>query len=239
VGRTALLAAALLSLTAPAGPHFVARDPVPILMYHVIATPPRGAPYPGLYVEPTTFRAQMKWLATEGYEAVTLRRVYDHWMHGRPLPPRPVVLSFDDGYPSQVDVALPVLRAHGWAGVLNFQVGNLIPARVRQLVRAGWEIDSHTFRHPDLTTLGAKALRREVAGSRTWIRGVFHVPASFFAYPSGRYDSTVIAAVRRAGYLGATTTDQGYESPADGMWQLRRIRVDGSDGVTLAARLAH
>ena len=217
------------------GPH---RTPVPILMYHAIASPPPDVPYPELYVAPAAFRAQMAWLARSGYHAVTLRHAYDYWMRGVALPRKPIVLSFDDGYPGDVDVALPALRGRGWAGVLNFHIGNLIPARVRALIRGGWEVDSHTISHVDLTTLDPRRLRREVAGSRAWIRGVFHVPAAFFCYPSGRYDDAVVAEVRRAGYLAATTTDPGFASPRDGLWTLHRVRVNGSDGVAgLAAKL--
>jgi peptidoglycan/xylan/chitin deacetylase (PgdA/CDA1 family) len=123
--------------------------------------------------------------------------------------------------------------------VLNLQVGNLVPARVRALVRAGWEIDAHTFTHPDLTTVSPAQLRREVAASRAWIRGVFHVPVEFFCYPAGRYDAAVLAEVRRAGYAGATTTTEGLASPREGMWTLDRVRVNGSDGAAgLAAKLA-
>jgi peptidoglycan/xylan/chitin deacetylase (PgdA/CDA1 family) len=209
---------------------------VPILMYHAIGSPPANTPYPELYVSARDFRAHVAWLAAHGYHAVTLRRVYDNWIRGSSLPTRPVVLSFDDGYPGHVDVALPELSARGWPGVLNLHIGNLIPARVRELVRGGWEIDSHTFSHLDLTTLDRRTLRREIAGSRAWIRGVLHVRADFFCYPSGRYDDTVVREIRRAGYLGATTTVYGFATPRDGLWTLRRVRVNGSDGVAGLAK---
>jgi len=211
--------------------------PVPILMFHELRNG-TGASLPQLYDDPSTFRAQVAWLAAHGYRAVTLDDVYRHWRTGSRLPRKPIVLSFDDGYPSVVDTALPVLRRRGWPGVLNLQIGNLVPARVRRLLAAGWEVDSHTFTHPDLTRVGPARLAREVAGSRAWLRAVFHVPADFFCYPAGRYDDAVLAAVRRAGYLGATTTNEGVASPAEGMWTLDRLRVEGGDGVAgLAARL--
>jgi peptidoglycan/xylan/chitin deacetylase (PgdA/CDA1 family) len=208
---------------------------VPILMFHVIGEG-SGARLPELYVSPATFRAQVDWLATHGYHAVTLDAVYRHWTSGGPLPRKPVVLSFDDGYPGDVDIAMPTLRARGWSGVLNLQVENIVPARVRLLIAAGWEIDSHTFTHPDLTHVGAAQLAQEISSSRTWIRNVFHVPANFFCYPSGRYNSTVVAAVRRAGYLGATTTNEGFASPDNGLFTLNRVRVNGSDGIAGLAR---
>jgi len=91
--------------------------------------------------------------------------------------------------------------------------------------------------HPDLTTVDSTRLRYQVAGSRAAIRRRFHVPVDFFCYPSGRYDDAVVAAVRAAGFLGATTTNEGLARP-DSLYTLDRVRVNGSDGVRgLAAKL--
>jgi peptidoglycan/xylan/chitin deacetylase (PgdA/CDA1 family) len=212
-------------------------------MYHVLAPPLPNATYPELYVKPGDFRAQVEWLAAHGYHAVTLRQVYDYWRGEHALPRKPVVLTFDDGYHSDFTVALPTLRAQGWPGVLNLEVQNLQPVwgtrpgMVRKLIAAGWEIDAHTMTHPDLTTVDATQLRYQVAGSRAAIRREFHVPVDFFCYPSGRYDDAVVAAVRAAGFLGATTEVEGFAKP-DSLFTLDRVRVNGSDGVAgLAAKL--
>jgi peptidoglycan/xylan/chitin deacetylase (PgdA/CDA1 family) len=225
--------AVVLALPAQAGNRL---QPVPILMYHVLSAPPANAPYPELYVRPADFAGQVAWLAAHGYHAVTLQRVFDTWRGAATLPSRPVVLSFDDGYLSDVRTALPVLKARHWPGVLNLEVANLKPVwgirppGVRKLIAAGWEIDAHTLTHPDLTTVDATRLREEVTGSRTQIRKMFHVPVNFFCYPAGRYDGAVIAAVQRAGFLGATTTNYGLARPGD-LYTLARVRVSGSDGV--------
>jgi peptidoglycan/xylan/chitin deacetylase (PgdA/CDA1 family) len=105
------------------------------------------------------------------------------------------------------------------------------PWRVRELLAAGWELDAHTITHPDLTRVGDAQLWQEVHGSRVDLQRMFHVPVDFFCYPSGRYDAHVIAAVRRAGYLGATTTTYGLARPQD-IYTLDRVRIDGSDGVS-------
>ena len=105
-----------------------------------------------------------------------------------------------------------------------------MPLHVRQLVRSGWEVDAHTFTHPDLTTVGAAQLRHEVGGSRQAIRRLYGVPANTFCYPSGRYNAKVIAAVRSAGYKAATTTRWGIGRP-DARYELARVRIDKSDGV--------
>jgi peptidoglycan/xylan/chitin deacetylase (PgdA/CDA1 family) len=218
-------------------------DPIPILMYHVIADPPAGAPFPELYVSGATFAGQVAWLAAHGYHGVTLQDAYDHWQTGLRLPARPIVVSFDDGYHSQFATAAPVLRRYRWPGVLNLEVRNterswgLSPRQVRLLLAGGWELDAHTLTHPDLTKVDAAQLEHEVAGSRAALKARFGVPVNFFCYPAGRLDDTVVAAVRSAGYLGATTTEPGLATPAD-TFRINRVRVDRSDGVSgLAAKL--
>ena len=217
--------------------------PVPILMYHVVGAAPAGAPFPDLYVRRADFAGQLAWLRAHGYHAVSLQRVYDYWRHGYALPRRPVVLTFDDGYREDFTNVRPLLARRHWPGVLNLAVRNLLDRKlstpqIRLMIRQGWEIDAHTFNHLDLTTLGSSDLRHEVAGSRTWIRRRFHVPVDFFCYPSGRYNSRVLAAVHAAGFFGATIEGFGPASPRDGLLTLPRIRVGGSDGVSgLAAKL--
>lgn len=240
-----LVVTALALLLQPPPPAAVAPSPVrvsevPVLMYHVIADPPPSAPWPQLYVSPAEFATQVTWLDRQGFTAVTLSDVWDNWHHGGRLPARPVVFTFDDGYRSVATQALPILRRHRWPAVLNLKVGNLEPgsfteADVRRLLNAGWELAAHTISHPDLRTLGDAALAREVAGSRVELQRRFGVPVDFFCYPAGRYDDRVIAAVRRAGFLGATTTIEGLAS-ADNPFELRRIRVSRGDGVSQLAR---
>jgi peptidoglycan/xylan/chitin deacetylase (PgdA/CDA1 family) len=237
------LAAVALALAAPSSARDRHNRPVPILMYHVIGSPPAGAPFPDLYVSRDDFALQLAWLHAHGYHAVSLRRVYDYWKHGKTLPPRPIVLTFDDGYPQDFTAARPLLAQRHWPGVLNLAVRNLLDGKltvrqIRLMIRQGWEVDAHTINHIDLTTLDASSLRHEVAGSRAWIRRRFHVPVAFFCYPSGRYNARVVAAVRKAGFLGATIEGESSASPRDGLFTLPRIRVSHSDGVRgLAAKL--
>ena len=221
------------------GPH---DEPVPILMYHVINAAPPGTPNPDLWVPADVFAAQMKALAAAGYHGVTLGQVWDHWMRGVALPSKPVVLSFDDGYLSDYTNARPVLAALHWPGVLNLVLHNLGPGgltryEVRALLADGWELDSHTINHLDLTTLSASAMRHELVGSRTRLRRLFGVPVRFFCYPSGRFNPAVEAAVRRAGYAAATTTQPGLARPGR-PYELARIRVDAADSAeSLLAKL--
>lgn len=220
------------------------RRGVPILMYHVIQTPTASTPLPGLYVAPSVFAAQMRWLAHHHFHAVTLQEVYDYW-HGAPLPSRPVVISFDDGFRNQYTKALPILAHHHWPGTLNLALSHfaqpgwgLGPRMIKAMIRDGWEIDSHTMTHASLPGLPPDQLSYQVAHSRVVLQKRFDVPVDFFCYPAGAYDSTVIAAVRRAGYQGATSTQPGF-ARWDDPWTLNRIRVTNSTGPRDLATLLH
>ncbi len=222
-------------------PGSAVRTPLPILMYHVISPAPAGAKNPALWVTRAEFAAQVHRLRARGYEAVTLQRAWDAW-HGRDsLPAKPVVLSFDDGYLSQYTNAAKVLRPMGWPGVLNLKVANigpdgLTPYEVKAMVAAGWELDAHSLTHPDLTAVGPRRLRREVSGSRRALQRRFGVPVRFFCYPSGRFDAAAKAAVRRAGFLAATTTREGLASPGADHAAEPRIRVKAGDSPAAVLR---
>ena len=206
---------------------------VPILMYHVINPPPRSAPFPGLYVPRSEFAAQMAALRAAGYDGVTLDQVESNWRNGTALPRgRPIVISFDNGYRSQYVNALPIIRRLGWHAVENLQLSGLPPSQgglgareVRGLVRAGWELDTQGFSHADLPTLAPAQLWHEIKAARTVIRRRYGVPVHWFCYPSGRYDARVVAAVKLAGYTGATTVEPGWAGASSDPYRLPRIRV--------------
>lgn len=203
--------------------------PVPILEYHVLGRPQTEVPYPELYVPRASFRKQMDWLDQQGYEAVTLEAVEEAWYHGGTLPPKPVVISFDDGYRPQYTFALPTLREHGWPGLLNLKAegSDLYESNVEAMLAAGWELAAHTINHSDLTTLEGEALEEEVAGSRKILQREYGAPVKNFCYPAGRFDEATIAAVEAAGYVGATTEIPGFATKGH-PYELARIEVLGS-----------
>ena len=212
-------------------------------MYHVIADPPAGAAYPQLFVGEADFGAQMRWLARHGYRAVTLRDVWDHWHRGATLPPKPVVISFDDGYRSVTQAALPHLQARSWPGVLNLTVknlrvsGGLSEFKVRSLLAAGWELASHTLTHPDLPSLDDRGSR---ARSRARKPSCERASASrWTSSPTPQVGTTRASSARCdvPATSAATTTVEGLARPGE-PYELRRVRVSGGDGVAgLAAKL--
>ncbi len=208
---------------------------VPILMYHVIAAPPAGAPFPGLYVEPQLFAEQMQALKQAGWHGVTQDQLEAYWSRGVPLGPgKPIVLTFDNGYQSQYTQALPVLQRLRWPAVENIQLsglppsqGGLLQRQIKGLVSAGWELDTQGISHADLVTLDESELHNQVAVARETVRRRYGVPVNWFCYPSGHYDARVIAEVKAAGYVGSTTVIPGWAQPGGDPYRLPRLRVLG------------
>jgi peptidoglycan/xylan/chitin deacetylase (PgdA/CDA1 family) len=220
---------------------------VPILMYHVIRPAPPGARFPGLYVAPDEFASQMRALRRAGWVGVTLDQVAEAWERGGWLPPgRPVVISFDNGYESHFNEALPVLRRLGWVAVENLQLtglprseGGLTATATQRLLDAGWELDTQGFRHADLVAIDARELRHEVAAARRVLRRRWKVPVNWFCYPSGHYDARVVEAVQEAGYRGSTTVVPGWARTSSDPFRLPRLRVlGGTSPEALLAQIA-
>lgn len=224
----------------PPRPRIVAHpQPVPILVYHHVLDRAKGPPL--LVMSVARFRTQLAYLAAHGYQPVTLRRVYDSWTGEGMLPPKPVVITFDDGYVDQVRNAAPVLRRYDWPAELalisdalyvgsNAPAQRLTPAMVRGLLDDGWGLESHSVSHPDLTLLHGAKLRRQLLASRLRLQRLFDVPVEFFCYPGGIYSRRVKLAVRRAGYLAATGTRYGAATPRD-LFSLPRIYCYGRESL--------
>lgn len=207
---------------------------VPILVYHVINTAPVGSSAdPALYVPTDEFTSQMNALKAAGWHAVTLDQLQNYWTRGKSLGPgKPFVITFDNGYASQSTNALPVLKGLGWPAVEDLQVtglssseGGLTPTQIKGMIAAGWELDTQGDTHVNLTTIDPTQLTSEIQTARQTLQSQYGVKVNWFSYPSGDYDATVIAAVKSAGYTGATTVNPGWASPKQDRFRLPRLPV--------------
>lgn len=128
----------------------------------------------------------------------------------------PVVLTFDDGDLSGYTTAAPILEAKGlraeffvvsdWVG----RPGFMTEGQLRELVRRGHGVHSHSRTHAVLSSLDAAQIEFEVAGSKAALESMLGRPVSYFSIPGGAYDERVIAAAHRAGYRAALNSVEGY-----------------------------
>lgn len=223
---------------------------VPILMYHYVGGLPADADIyrVDLTVSPEQFEAQLAYLQRAGYTGIALEELVRHLATGSPLPPQPIVLTFDDGYVDNYLYAFPLLRQYGFRGTFFVVTGFLDEGRggyltweqARLMHDHGMDIQPHGLAHDDLRSRPEEDLLAELIACRRAVEERLGKSARLFAYASGRYDERVLAAMPGAGYVGAVTTAPGVEHSSDGLLELSRIRIHGADDLEdFAAVLAH
>jgi peptidoglycan/xylan/chitin deacetylase (PgdA/CDA1 family) len=153
---------------------------------------------------------------------------------GSMLPPKPIILTFDDGSETTYTTALPILQRYGFTGV-SYIVRNYlgIPRymsadQIRGLYAAGWEIGSHGLSHIELTSQPRKH-EAEVIESRRRLEKLLGVPVLSFAYPFGVYDDDSLIYVRNAGYIAAMGLGNDTLQSDKNFLYLHRQPVEGTD----------
>jgi peptidoglycan/xylan/chitin deacetylase (PgdA/CDA1 family) len=211
---------------------------VPILMYHKIAPRPRRVRLKGLYVSPATFKEQLAELCESGFVSCSPAEACQDGLSS----PR-VALTFDDGFRNVLANALGPLAQHGWRA-LQFLVANCIgqlnqwdlregeapenlmdAAEVRDWLRAGHAIGSHSLTHARLTRLTLRDAREEIFASKKKLEDTFGVAVEHFSYPYGDWSEPVRELVLEAGYRTACTTQFGVNTPSTPPLTLNRITV--------------
>lgn len=212
---------------------------VPILMYHYIsAAPPDADRYRrDLSVGPDLFRSHLVTLREQGYTTITLSQLAEALATGTPLPPKPIVLTFDDGYLDNYQNAFPIMQQEGAVGTF-FLVTDLLEQRhplymsweqAAEMAATGMEMSSHTTGHADLTTLSRDDAWWQLSRSRALLVEKLGVEATTLGYPFGKLNDQVAALARDAGYAVAVTTAGGTTADSTTMMTLPRVRVHGGD----------
>ncbi len=213
---------------------------VPILMYHYIRPAPSiYMDYMGyrLTVTPGDFTAQMEWLASSGYHPVDFNDLRAYFSDVMPLPAKPVVITFDDGYADLYTTAYPILQAHKFKAVAYIvtsfvgQARYVTAAQVQEMDRHGIQIASHTVDHANVAKASLYWATAELAASKTWLENLTGHSVVDFAYPSGKYSSTAIAALQATGYDTAVTELPGTVHSRADRYLWTRERAYGGESL--------
>ena len=224
--------------------------PVPILMYHAVATEPNDATR-ALSVAPEAFAEQMALLDDHGFTPVSTAQLANSWRSGSPLPKRPVLITFDDGYEGVHRHALPVLAKHGFAATLFVSTGWLRGSydsggaldtmldwdQVRELADADVEIGGHSHTHPQLDQLTDEALWSEVLRCKEIIADELGSHPASFAYPYGYSSRRVRRTVREAGFAQSLAVGNRLANRRQGPYALQRVTVRRSTRIEEFERL--
>lgn len=214
-------------------------------MYHILGTPraKRESKYCCL---PKRFRDQMTWIA--GYRnPVSLDTLLAGIDGQGELPDSPVAVTFDDGFASTFEHAMPVLEQHKIPATMFIVADRIgedndwmhqrgMPRRVlmdagqiREMHAAAISIGSHTLTHPRLPECQPDEMGREIAESKARLEDLLSCPVRHFAYPYGLYNEMARELVEQSGYLSACSTRSGFNNKETNRYELRRIEVFGSD----------
>ena len=214
------------------GSHLV----VPILVFHKIGPVPPDSSYPRNYVRPEQFDALLASLRRAGYESIGFEQYLAHRRGRGTLPRKPIILTFDDGYRSNAEIAVPIMRKHGYTATIFVVPGRLGQSNswdteerqepllsadeIRALRAEGFTFGSHTMNHARLTAVSPELALEELRASRVALEALLQEPVNVICYPWAQHDANV----RRL------AQDAGYECGV-GIW--RRLNRDDTDVMAL------
>lgn len=207
---------------------------VPILIYHSVRPHTQGETAMQLRyeVDPNAFDKQLKYLRDNGYTVISLAYLVDALEENIILPPKSIVITFDDGWRNQYAYAFPILKAYQDTAtffIVSDYVGGgyfMTWDQIRVMDNSGMTIGGHSRTHPFLVSIkDPMALKNEIEGSKLIIEKRIGHPIDLFAYPYGHYSDSVVQAVKDAGFRSARSTYKGiYHTSAD-LYTLKGLEV--------------
>jgi peptidoglycan/xylan/chitin deacetylase (PgdA/CDA1 family) len=224
---------------------------IPILAYHRIA-PPQTGPLGRYSVDPDEFARQLAYLRDAGFHALSWDSLRVHLRYGLPVPGRPVLLTFDDGYKDFRELAWPLLQKHGFTATVfvcpahvgrsNTWDAGAVPlldwSDIEALAAEGVGFGAHSLTHAPLTALSVTEATAELAASKQALEEHLGAQVTVMAYPYGDCDPLVEHLARAAGYAMCVTTQNRQCRLWDRHTALPRVDVHGDmsfDQFVLAA----
>jgi peptidoglycan/xylan/chitin deacetylase (PgdA/CDA1 family) len=216
---------------------------VPILYYHMIATPPAGSTAKSIYLDPARFARQLKLLKLLGYRQIGLDELSRHLESGSRPPGRRVLITFDDGHLDNYTTALPLLRAQGFTATIFVTAGYIgrrlrlrssndpqgkpivSAEQIRQLIREGIDVQSHGLTHGNLVEMPLEQARREIRESKKILEDITGRPVEYFSYPYGSFRPAHMELLAESGYRAAVSTVRGKAHYPGERYCLKRIPV--------------
>jgi peptidoglycan/xylan/chitin deacetylase (PgdA/CDA1 family)/GT2 family glycosyltransferase len=214
----------------------------PVLMYHGFGD---GGERDRYVMPARSFARQMRLLALLRYRVIPLEELADALRQGVPPPRRAVVITIDDGYRDNLEVAQPILRRHGFPAIV-FLVSTMLGGKsewsergasawrpllsaeqVKAMRDTGMRFGGHTRTHVRLPETAEERIDEEVGGCREDLERLLGEPVKSFAYPYGGYDERAAAAVERAGFETACTVEPELVGPGSKPMEIPRIEVHG------------
>lgn len=218
---------------------------IPVIMYHRVVNDATEAGVHGTYVTKDIFEKQMEYLKSQGYETVTFKDLVNNGYKKRfDRDKKWIMLTFDDGYTDNYDIAYPILKKYGYRGII-YLVSDLDynrwdveeksnPERkfslmsidqLKELKEYGIEFGGHTKTHPRLGKISLDDAKKEIEESKAVLEERLDEKLISFAFPYGDLNEDVKAIVKNVGYKFAVATDSGSLIFSEDLYEIRRIGI--------------
>ncbi|PKA06118.1 polysaccharide deacetylase family protein [Leptospira ellisii] len=207
---------------------------VPVLCYHHLAA--EGGPMGGYNLHPNLLEEQFKFLKAAGYKTVRLDQFYAYINGKKPsdFPEKPILLTFDDGSKTHLEVLVPLLKKYGFTASI-FIYPTIISSGKKYYMT--WEqlktaldsgvldLGSHTLYHPKLPTMSRALIRKQLLESKQILEQKTGRKVVDLAYPFGLFDPRVIEEAKEIGYRMAFTVNPGKNVPGVPVYNIHRSLV--------------
>lgn len=209
---------------------------IPVLNYHQI----NDQDHNSLTLSTSEFEAQIRYLAKKGYQGITPDQLIDYLEYGKPLPPKPILITLDDGYEDNYQNAYPILQKYHFTATI-FLISDFTGTypryltwdQTREMEQNGIVFEGHTLSHISLPKASDEELRKQLVQSKQALEWRLGKKVEYLAYPGGEYDQRVIQMAKEAGYRAAFTVNFGRDRQNSTLYTLNRIPIFGSQSHTL------
>ncbi len=209
---------------------------IPILCYHQIRDwRPTDSESAKVYVvPPATFKAQIKMLADSGYHTILPHQLEAYLSRGEQLPPKPIMLTFDDTCEEQYSLAAPEMKKYGFKGVyfiMTVSIGRpryMTSQQIKSLSDEGHVIGSHTWDHQNFKKYKGEDWVTQIEKPTQRLQEITGKPIEYFAYPFGLWNQEGIPELKKRGFKAAFILAE-KRSETDPIYTIRRIIAAGSD----------
>ncbi|CUH97317.1 putative membrane protein [Propionispora sp. 2/2-37] len=203
---------------------------VPVLNYHQV----NDKFHTALTLSSLEFEAQMKYLHDAGYTAISPDQLTDYIQEGKELPHKPVLITFDDGYEDNYQVAYPIMQKYHF-GATIFIITDFVDkydryltwAQIKEMKDNGFDFESHTLSHISLSKASDEKVIKQLVQSKRALEWRLGSEVKYLAYPGGDYDQRIVELTKKAGYRAAFTVNFGRDKENSTLYTLNRIPVFG------------
>lgn len=207
---------------------------VPIFIYHSVRPHrPNETPLVQHYaIGPSSLEKQLRYLRDSGYTVISLNYLADALRESISLPPKSVVLTFDDGWQNQYLNAFPLLKKYNdtatffiFTDAIDHEYF-LTSNQIKEMDNAGMTIGGHTRTHPYLPSITDEAdLENEIINGKKITENKLEHPIQIFAYPFGHYNDQIISVVKKAGYVAARSAYGGVYNSREDIYKLKGVEA--------------